>query len=111
MKLLVLLLLMKYIVTSPELIVSPVSRNVTIGSNVEFSCGTNDSSLKIIWFYTAPVTTQTNVQLPGGGFVATVHLTAHGEYNGSTFSCYLSNKTIQIDYKEALLLIQGDYFY
>ena len=36
---------------STLLTVVPRSQNVSLGSDVVFSCGTNDSSLDIIWFF------------------------------------------------------------
>lgn len=84
----------------------PTSQNVTVGSNVAFYCGTNDSSLNILWFYDVPVTVSSH-SLPGGGYLRSLELTAHAEYNESIFSCYLLNGTFQLEYSKALLLIQG----
>ena len=91
--------------------VIPTSQNVTLDTNVVFSCGTNDSSLIIQWFYSYYIlASQFSEQLLGVGFVSKVQVTAVSEYNKSTFSCYLLNGTDfeVLTYKEALLMIQGN---
>lgn len=108
MKALQLLVMLKsLVVCSPAgLKIVPTSQNVTVGSTVEFSCGTVDSTLNILWFYDIPATESTH-QLPGGGFVKSLQLNAQVEHNGSRFDCYLLNGTVQLEYKEVVLLIQG----
>ena len=90
----------------------PLSQNVTVGSEVEFSCGTNDSNLSIIWFHTSNViAAHIREELCGGGFILKLQLTALAEYNESRYTCYLINGTSQLDSKQATLLVQGTYLY
>ena len=106
-----LVMLESLVVCSPSgLQIVPASQNVTVGSTVEFSCGTIDSALNILWFYDIPATEST-YQLPGGGFVRSLRLNAQVEHNGSRFDCYLLNGTVQLEYKEVILLIQGQFVY
>ena len=91
--------------------VVPRSQNVSIGSDVMFSCGTNDSSLDIIWFFSSNIAASVlNEQLVEGGSVSKVLVKAVvPEYNESTFTCYLLNGTNfkVLLYEQVLLLIQG----
>ena len=106
-----LVMLKSLVVCSPlGLKIVPASLNATVGSTVEFSCGTIDSTLNILWFYDIPATEST-YQLPGGGFVKNLRLNAQVEHNGSRFDCYLLNGTVQIEYTEVILLIQGQSAY
>ena len=41
--------------SSGLLTVVPRSQNVSLGFDVMFSCGTNDSSLDIIWFFSSNI--------------------------------------------------------
>lgn len=106
-----LVMLKSLVLCSPSgLQIVPTSLNVTVGSTVEFSCGTIDSALNILWFYDVPATEST-YQLPGGGFVKRLRLNAQVEHNGSRFYCYLLNGTVQLEYREVTLLIQGQSAY
>ena len=88
--------------------VVPVSLNTTLDTDVVFSCGTNDSSLDIIWAYANHIlASQIYEQLAAAGFVSKVLVRAVAEYNESNFTCYLLNGTKILSYKQALLLIQG----
>ena len=52
----------------------PRSQNVSHGSDIVFSCGTNDSSLDIIWFVSSKIAASDfNQQLVEGGSVSKVH--------------------------------------
>ena len=102
-----LVMLKSLVVCSPSgLQIVPTSQNVTVGSTVEFSCGTIDSALNILWFYDVPAT-ESIYQLPGGGFAKILRLNAQVEHNGSRFDCFLLNGTVQLDYREVTLHIQG----
>ena len=106
-----LVMLKSLVVCSPSgLQIVPTSQNVTVGSIVEFSCGTIDSALNILWFYEVPATEST-YQLSGGGFVRSLRLNAQVEHNDSRFDCYLLNGTVQLEYREVTLLIQGQSAY
>ena len=97
--------------SSGLLTVVPRSQNVSLGSDVMFSCGTNDSSLDIIWFVSSNISASVlNEQLVEGGSVSKVLVTSVvAEYNESSFTCYLLNGTNfkVLLYKQVLLLIQG----
>ena len=73
----------------------PRSQNVSLGSDVVFSCGTNDSSLDIILFFSSNIAASVlNEQLVEGGSVSKVLVKAVvSEYNESSFTCYLLNGT------------------
>ena len=91
------------------LTVVPRSQNVSLGSDVMFSCGTNDSSLDIIWFFNSNIAASVlNEQLVEGGSVSKVLVTSVvAEYNESSFTCYLLNGSKVLLYEQVLLLIQG----
>ena len=97
--------------SSGLLTVVPRSQNVSLGSDVVFSCGTNDSSLDIIWFFSSNIAASVlNEELVEGGSVSKVLVKAVVvEYNESTFTCYLLNGTNfkVLLYEQVLLLIQG----
>ena len=81
--------------SSGLLTMMPTSQNVTLGFDVMFSCGTNDSSLDIIWFVSSNISASVlNEQLVEGGSVSKVLVTSVvAEYNESSFTCYLLNGT------------------
>ena len=88
------------------------SQNVSLGSDVVFSCGTNDSSLDIIWFFSSNIAASVlNEQLVEGGSVSKVLVkTVVAEYNESNFTCYLlngSNFKVLL-YEQVLLLYSLD---
>ena len=97
--------------SSELLTVVPRSQNVSLGSDVVFSCGTNDSGLDIVWFVSSNIAASIlNEQLVEGGFVSKVLVkTVVAEYNESNFTCYLLNGTNfkVLLYEQVLLLIQG----
>ena len=83
---------------------------MSLGSDVMFSCGTNDSSLDIIWFFSSNIAVSVLNELVEGGSVSKVLVKAViVEYNESTFTCYLLNGTNfkVLLYEQVLLLIQG----
>lgn len=95
-------------ISSEVLSTIPQSKNVTVGSEVEFLCGTNDSSLNVIWFHSEDVTaTQIREDLPEGGYIMKLQVTALVEYNDSRYSCYLLNGINQLALEEVTLLVQG----
>ena len=97
--------------SSGLLTVIPRSQNISLGSDVVFSCGTNDSSLNIIWFFSSNIAASVvNEQLVEGGSVSKVLVKAVvSEYNESSFTCYLLNGTNfkVLLYEQVLLRIQG----
>ena len=110
----IILCLIKLVISensSGLLTVVPRSQNVSLGSDVVFSCGTNDSSLDIIWFFSSNIAASVvNEQLVEGGSVSKVLVKAVvAEYNESSFTCYLLNGTNfkVLLYEQVLLLIQG----
>ena len=110
----IILYLLKLVISGNSLgllTVVPRSQNVSLGSDVVFSCGTNDSSLDIIWFFSSNITASVlNEQLIEGGSVSKVLVKAVvSEYNESSFTCYLLNGTNfkVLLYEQVLLLIQG----
>ena len=57
------------------------SQNVSLGSDVVFSCGTNDSSLDIIWFFSSNIAASfLNEQLVEGGSVSKYDSYSRGLY-------------------------------
>ena len=109
----IMLYLLKLVISGNSLgllTVVPRSQNVSLGSDVVFSCGTNDSSLDI-WFFSSNIAASVlNEQLVEGESVSKVLVKAVvGEYNESNFTCYLLNGTNfkVLLYKQVFLLIQG----
>ena len=90
---------------------TPGSRNVSVGSTAEFSCGTPYNTTLLSWSMSGNGITVTNFDVPGGGkrsilnFIATVIL------NNTMIVCSLggtiNGSGVFVQTPGALLLVQG----
>ena len=88
--------------------VTPMSRNVSEGKTVEFSCVTSDSGVSLSWSTLPNIETNDSVDtpLPGGGIQSVLSFTATAQHNNVFIICS-AFRFPDVDQSAALLSVQG----
>ena len=91
---------------------SPVSRNVSEGSAVEFSCATpHGATVTLTWSIPGAVVTSTPSDLPGGVKKTTASFMATASNNNTDITCIadgtINGSSVLVRSSKALLLVQG----
>ena len=86
---------------------SPQSRNVSVGTTVEFTCSTLENDLTSFILAESPPVEGADVVLSNGGMQLTLNFIAPSKHSSIVISC-VAIKGISVNQSTALLMIQGE---